>query len=458
MPQGVEMKAPRIVIAGERSGVGKSTITVGILLALKKRGLDPQPFKAGPDFLDPMHHSIILERTSRNLDTWMFPDAVKELFIRSAEDAGISVIEGVMGFYDGVDGIREDGSTSHLSKILDSPVILILDAKGSARSIGAIAKGFLEFDKNVNIAGIIFNNIGSEKHLRMLEQSLPKGMVSLGGLPRKEGIELKSRHLGLIPAGEVFRTDKYDMILDFIEENLDVEKIIDIADSAPDIDVVEKRIFGEGGTRASIGVAYDNAFNFYYQDNIDMLESYGAEILYFSPLKDEIPDVDGIYLGGGYPEIFSKDLSMNRALLHDVRKLSEDGMPIYAECGGMMYLCDNVRDMEGNLNKMCGVFKAGVEMTNKLQALSYVEAISKRDNILSCKGHTFRGHEFHYSRLYEIEHDEFAYDLKYGRGIVNGKDGMLSQNTLASYTHVHFAASPPMARELVKRCSIYSRS
>jgi cobyrinic acid a,c-diamide synthase len=450
------MDIPRITIAGERSGVGKSTITVGILLSLQKRGMIPQPFKAGPDFLDPMHHSVLLDRASRNLDTWMFPLAVEEIFARGSIGADISVIEGVMGLYDGYDGRSEEGSTAHLSKVLRSPVILVVDASGSSRSIGAVALGFKEFDKDVNIAGVIFNHVGSQSHLDMLEDSL-KGTESLGGIPRVDSIELESRHLGLVPAEEDLDRDKYEMIRQTIEDNLDIDLLVDIANSADEFKMPLKAIEGSE-PKATIGVAMDEAFNFYYQDNFDLLRRSGAEIVYFSPLHDRLPDVDGLYFGGGYPEIFAADLEKNEDLMREVKRKSSDGMPIYAECGGMMYLCRSVTDMEGNERGMVGVFDAKVEMTRQLQALGYIELEVIKDTPISPTGGRSRGHVFHFSRVVECNETEFAYRLHKNNGIDGGMDGFISGNTLSAYTHLHFASCPDFASNLVESCTRYRRS
>jgi len=450
------MHIPRIVIAGEKSGTGKSTITVGILLALKKRGLLPQPFKAGPDFLDPMHHSAVLGRYSRNLDTWMFPGSVKELFIRASKGADISVTEGVMGFYDGVDGTSEEGSTAHLSKILKAPVVLVLDAGGSSRSIGAVAKGFKEYDEDVDIAGVIFNNVGSRRHLSFLEDSL-RGIESLGGIPRIDSIELKSRHLGLVFAKEEPNMEKYDKIRILIEENLDIKRLIEIANGAEELCLPESSIFGRSTSQARVGVAFDSAFNFYYQDNFEILRSYGAEVNFFSPLSDKLPDVDGIYLGGGYPELFAQKLEENKNIKKDIKNRSLDEMPIYGECGGLMYLCKDVIDFDNNKHNMAGIFDAEVEMTEKLQALSYVEAIVQKNNPLSLKGARFRGHEFHYSKVGLFNEVEYVYKLMRGRGIADLKDGFISKNTLASYTHLHFASCPTFAENFVKSCVEYQK-
>lgn len=451
------MDIPRITIAGERSSVGKSTITVGILLSLQRRGMIPQPFKAGPDFLDPMHHSILLERVSRNLDTWMFPQAVEEIFVRGSIGADISVIEGVMGLYDGYDGRSEEGSTAHLSKVLESPVILVLDASGSSRSIGAVALGFKQFDKDVNIAGVIFNHVGSQRHLEMLEDSL-KGTESLGGIPRVDSIELESRHLGLVPAEEDLDRDKYERIRRTIEDNLDMDLLVDIARSADELEIFSPIEASGSEIKATIGVAMDEAFNFYYQDNFDLLQRRGAEIVYFSPLHDNLPDVDGLYFGGGYPEIFAANLEKNKDLRRDVKRMSSDGMPIYAECGGMMYLCHSVTDMEGNERGMVGVFDAKVEMTKQLQALGYVEVEVLKDTPISPAGGSSRGHVFHFSRVVECNETEFAYRLHKNKGIDGRMDGFISGNTLSAYTHLHFASCPNFASYFVDSCAKYRRS
>lgn len=433
--------------------MGKSTITVGILLALRARGLDPQPFKAGPDFLDPMHHSILLDRKSRNLDTWMFPQAVPELFMRASEGAGISVIEGVMGFYDGFDGRSEEGSTAHLSKVLRAPAVLVLDASSSARSAGAVALGFSQYDRETNIPAVIFNNVGGPRHLSMLRDSL-RGMECLGGIPKNAGIELESRHLGLVPAEERLDRDRYDSIRRLMEEHLDLDRLVEIARSAPPLDIpeAEKEVVASG-TR--IGVARDAAFNFYYEDNFHYLRRAGAELVFFSPLEDKIPDVDGLYFGGGYPEIFAAQLETSSAVRAEVKRRSDDGMPIYAECGGLMYTCRSITDLDGRAHRMTGIFDAEVEMTPRLQALGYVEARVVRDNVLSPVGGVTRGHVFHYSRVVSSGEERFAYELGKEKGIDGSKDGFVSKNTLASYTHLHFGSCPRFAENFVKACQTH---
>ncbi len=443
-----------MVIAGERSGVGKSTITVGILLALKERGLDPQPFKSGPDFLDPMHHSVLLDRRSRNLDTWMFPDAVPELFARASEGAGISVIEGVMGLYDGYDGRSEEGSTAHLSKVLKAPVILVLDASASARSVGAVALGFQQYDPYADVRAVIFNNVGGKRHLDMLRDSL-RGIDCLGGIPKDADIKLESRHLGLVPAEENLDRDRYERIRVLIEENLDIGRLMEIANSAPELDIVVPDA-RPAQTKARIGVARDEAFNFYYEDNFQYLRDAGAELVFFSPLRGEVPDVDGLYFGGGYPEMFAEQLDSNESVRAKVKQLSDEGMPIYAECGGLMYMCAGLTTLEGARYDMTGVFDAEVRMTEKLQALGYVEAKVIRDNVLAKVGDATRGHVFHYSKVFGHDIGAFAYDLNKEEGIEASMDGFVKNRTLASYTHLHFGSSPEWAQNFVTACRAYS--
>ncbi|MCL2032566.1 MAG: hydrogenobyrinic acid a,c-diamide synthase (glutamine-hydrolyzing) [Methanomassiliicoccaceae archaeon] len=446
---------PRIVIAGTHSGAGKSTITMGLLMALKKRGLNPQSFKTGPDYLDPMHHTMVLGKECRNLDTWMFKDEAERLFVKGSEGSGISVIEGVMGLYDGIDGTSEEGSTAHLSKIVKAPVILVIDAKSMARSAGAIALGFKEYDADVNLAGVIFNRVGSEKHLRILERSL-KDIPCLGGVLRDECMALESRHLGLIPAAENYDRGKYEKIMEHVESCVDIDRLVEIAGTAPSFtrkyDPPSKK-----KSKVRIGVAKDRAFNFYYIHNIEAMIEAGAEIVPFSPIDGDLPDVSGLYFGGGYPEIFSEKLEKNEKVRSAVKKASEDGMPIYAECGGLMYLSKHICLTEGGRHEMCGVLEAESKMNDRRRSLGYVEMTSNADTILCEKGWTVRGHEFHYSAISPAGHREYAFDLTRGNGIEDGKDGMMAGNTIAGYTHIHFASNPKIPGRFVDSCYDYFR-
>jgi len=443
---------PRVVISATHSGAGKSTITMGLLMALKRRGLDPQSFKVGPDYIDPMHHTMVLGRECRNLDTWMFGNEIERLFVQGSKGSGISVVEGVMGLYDGKDGVNEEGSTSHLSKIIKAPVILIIDARSMARSAGAIALGFKEYDKGTNIAGVIFNRVGSENHLKILKDSL-RGIPCLGGVYRNECMALESRYMGLITDID---DQRYQKIMEHVEKCIDIDKLVEIASNAPPITKKYEERPAEK-KRVRIGIAKDDAFNFYYIHNMESLIAAGAELVPFSPITDELPDVDGLIIGGGYPELFSDGLEKNKKMRKAVKKASDDGLPIFAECGGMMYLSKGITDAEGKRKEMCGIFDAESKMHDKLQSLGYVEMISNSNNILCEKGWTVRGHAFHYSTLTPSRPEKYAFDLTKGRGIENGKDGMTSGNTLGIYTHIHFASNPKVPKRLVDSCHEYSR-
>ncbi|MDW5562485.1 MAG: cobyrinate a,c-diamide synthase [Methanomassiliicoccus sp.] len=446
------MLRPRVLIAGERSGTGKSTITVGILAALRARGLEVQPFKTGPDFLDPMHHNEVGDRISRNLDTWMFSGWVPTAFQAASDGADISVIEGAMGLYDGLDGRSEEGSSAHLAKRLGCPVILVLDAASTARSVGAVAKGFKTFDPAVDLRGVIFNRVGGTRHLGMLEDAIQGlGLVSLGGIPKNKDIQLESRHLGLVPAKETDNSCRYDGIREMVEAHLDLDQLWRIASEAPGW-IEEKRPCLERMGDFRLAVARDEAFNFYYEDNLDIMRSLGASVVEFSPLHGDLPDADGYYFGGGYPELHLDGLASNATAIGSLARRVEEGAPVYAECGGLMYLCRTVRGLDGAEREMAGVFDAKVEMTSKLQALGYVEARCVDDCVLSPAGGVTRGHVFHYSRVASHGERSFCYELSRSKGIDGPKDGLVKGNALASYLHLHFGSNLEFARGLARSC------
>jgi cobyrinic acid a,c-diamide synthase len=442
-----------MMIAGERSGVGKSTVTLGILAALKARGLDVQPFKSGPDFLDPMHHNEIGDRISRNLDTWMFPDWVPTSFQRASACADVSVVEGAMGLYDGMAGRREEGSSAHLAKMLRCPVILVIDATACSRSVGAVAKGFKTFDPAVDVRGVIFNRISGQRHLDMIEEAVEGlGLISLGGIPKNADIRLESRHLGLVPAGESDNSRRYDCIREIVEDHLDLDLMLQIAAEASEWQEVEEPPMEKLG-HCRIGVARDAAFNFYYEDNFDILRSLGATVVEFSPLEGDLPDADGYYFGGGYPELHLDELESNASMRESIARRAKEGIPSYAECGGLMYLCSKVKGQDGRERDMVGAFDASVEMTPKLQALGYVEARCTRDCLLSPAGGAVRGHVFHYSRVVSHGDEQFAYLLSKDKGIEGAIDGFVKKNVLASYLHLHFGSNLGPARRFVRACA-----
>ncbi len=453
------MKYPRLILAGTNSGVGKTTLTLGIMLVLRKKGLNVQPFKVGPDYIDPTYHTQVTGKASHNLDSWLLsPDVLLELFKRQAKTADISIIEGVMGLYDGLKD-SEEGSTAHLAKLLNCPVILILDAHSLSRSAAAIALGYREFDKKVNIAGIILNNIGSDNHYAYVKSSIEKKpkIPVLGYLPKNSGLKLPERHLGLVPTEKKKSPrDFYRRLVNLVEEHIDIDGILKISRQAKTLPDKKGQIFLPGfiKDRVNIAIARDKAFSFYYQDNLDILKHLGAGIIEFSPLRDKkLPeDIDGLYIGGGFPELFASRLSKNVKLKKEIYQRAEDGLPIYAECGGLMYLVERLIDFEKKIFPMVGVFKGSVSMAGRLQALGYVNAETVKNNILSKRGAKIRAHIFHWSYLDEIPKDTpFAYRIKKSKDKFF-YDGLVKKNVLAGYMHLHFASNINFAKNFIKSC------
>ncbi|ENN96783.1 cobyrinic acid a,c-diamide synthase [Methanocaldococcus villosus KIN24-T80] len=433
----------RVVIAGTSSEVGKTTIATGIMKALSKK-YNVQGYKVGPDYIDPTYHTIATGNYSRNLDSFfMNKKQIKYLFQKHSKNKDISIIEGVRGLYEGLSIKDDTGSTASIAKILDAPVILIVNAKSLTKSAIAIIRGFMELDKDVKIKGVIFNFVRGEGHINKLKEAMQYYLPNIeiiGFIPRKEGLKLESRHLGLIPTPENMEfKNKIEKIGEIIEEYLDIDKIIDIADE--DFDEVDEVYLWEiEENYKKVAIAYDEAFNFYYYDNFDALKENKAELIFFSPLRDEMPDADVLYIGGGYPEIFKEKLSKNKELIEQIREF--DGY-IYAECGGLMYLTKAIDDC-----KMVGLIDAKAIMTDKVQGLSYVKAKILEDCIVGKKDRTIKGHEFHYSKLIGLKDKRFAFKILRGRGI-GGYDGIIKKNVLAGYLHNHAVANPYFASSMV---------
>ena len=440
---------PAILIAGTHSGVGKTTVALGVMAALSSRGLRVQPFKIGPDFIDPSHHTIICGRNSRNLDSFMMGlEGIKKCFYRAIENSDVAVVEGVMGLYDGMNS-SEMASTAEFAKALNIPVLLVLDVQGMSRSAGAIELGYTRFDPGVNIAGIILNRVGSARHLAMLKGSIKSPV--LGALPRNMEIETKSRHLGLVMGFE--REHNFAFLSSFIEENLDLDAILKLRWYPSPF----KSNYEIQTPSVRIGVAKDEAFCFYYQDNLEELKRLGAEIVYFSPIRDDLPDIDGLYIGGGYPELYAEALEKGKAR-QKIKMASEDGMPIYGECGGLIYLScqlDTNNTNNTNCHKMVGALPCIARMTNKLQALGYVEAEVVRSNPIVDIGKSIRGHEFHYSIVEPEENASFAYRVLRGKGVKNSLDGLIEYNTLGAYLHTHFYSYS--MEKFIESCRSYHR-
>ncbi|MBI3755923.1 MAG: cobyrinate a,c-diamide synthase [Deltaproteobacteria bacterium] len=471
------------IIAGAHSGAGKTTITLGLMSALMKRGVTVQPFKVGPDYIDPSYHKAVCGRPSYNLDTWMMGvDGVKDTFAKIMANAecitspvspsfikrgmggvAVGVIEGVMGLFDGKDGKDEYGSTAHVAKVLGIPVILVVDARSMARSAGALVYGYERFDPKVKIAAVIFNRVGSERHFKMLKQAVETKCRAkvLGYIPRDEEISLPERHLGLVMAKEQFGVRGSELgvknkLAKLMERFVNINGILRL-NSKFKIPNSRFKIVNRKSEIANvkIAVALDDAFCFYYQENLDILKQLGAEIVFFSPLKDKrLPhDINGIYLGGGYPELFAKKLEANKALRQHIKNLAEKGLPIYAECGGLMYLGKGLKDFKGKKYEMVGVFPWVSRMLEKRKSLGYREIKASEDCLFLAKGQTMRGHEYHYSEIDEPSQKiKRVYRITPHTSRLTASEGYLYNNTLASYIHLHFASNPKFAEGFVKLC------
>ncbi len=447
---------PRVLIAGTHSGVGKTTVAVGLMAALRKRGLVVQPFKVGPDYIDPSYHTAVAGRICRNLDTWLLKDTlVRGLFQHASEDAAIAVIEGVMGLFDGHASTRDRGSTAEVAKRLRVPVILVVDGSHMARSAAALVHGYLTFDPALRIAGVIFNRV-SERHFQLLRNALRSSTdcPALGYLPPDPDVAIPERHLGLLPAQEDQQLSRLqERLAEVIDKSVDVERILRIAKKAPALPVATLPGTRHAPSRrvCAIGVARDRAFHFYYQENLDLLQRLGAELILFSPLADRaLPDgLDALYLGGGFPEIFAKELAQNDALRHEIKAAIDAGVPTYAECGGLMYLAEQLVDQRGNPHPMVGVLPGTIRMTNRLQHFGYVTLIPQRDTILAQANDPIKGHEFHYSVWdYQVPERHAAYVAVKHRE-ARRREGLARANLLASYVHVHFLTNVRWARGFV---------
>jgi len=445
------LKIPRIVIAGATSGVGKTSITCSIIYALQKSGFSVQSFKVGPDYIDPGYLSSISKNETYNLDAWLMGENQLLNSFTSNSKSDISVIEGVMGYYDGFGGDSNYASTHHVASLTKSPVLLVLDASKTSRSIAATALGFIKFHRNSRIVGIILNKIGSKKHELLCKSALEKTKIPIiGTIPKNPLLNMPSRHLGLISTLEDNILKKQiKKISKIISKNIDINQIIKIAKNTSDLTKKSKPISKK--LKTTIAVALDTSFNFYYQDNLEALRREGANLKFFSPMKDKkIPKCDGLYIGGGFPEVLGSALEKNQIMKKSIKKLSEDNFPIYAECGGLMYLTKSILS-ENKKYKMIGLFDAETKMTKKMR-LNYTKGKIISKNPISEKLHNFQGHEFHYSHLDSVSSDsKFAYTLEIGEGIKKHQDGLIQDNTLASYGHLYFDSSN-YAEIFIKNC------
>jgi len=444
-----------LVVAGTASGVGKTTITLGLLEAFRRRGLVVQAFKVGPDFIDPGFHELVSGRPSYSLDGWMCGrDHVRATVARHAADVDLVLVEGVMGCFDGADPTSDDGSTAQVAKWLHAPVVLVIDASAQARSSAAVVRGFESFDPDLGVAAIIANRLGGEAHARLIREAMRGSCRAelVGGIPRDPALELPERHLGLVTAIEgVLTGERRERLATTIERSVDLDRLLAIASPLPSGGVAAPI---EGALRASIGVAHDAAFQFYYEENLDLLRAAGAELVAWSPVADpDVPDVEGLYLGGGYPELHGAALGDNASLKKSVRRFAEAGRPIYAECGGLMYLGRSLRTDAGTTHRMAGVIPVDVEMDGQIHRFGYRQLLTLEDSILSPRGQFYRGHEFHWSRI--TGHNgglKPAYQMQNAEGDVIGYEGFVAPNLLASYVHLHFGQNPLLVDKFVQHC------
>jgi cobyrinic acid a,c-diamide synthase len=451
------------MIAGTGSGVGKTTVTVALLRSLARRGLAVSAFKVGPDFLDPTYLAIASGRPCHNLDGWMMGTAyAAELFERASRGADLAVVEGVMGLYDGSSPTSAAGSAAEIARLLAAPVILVAGAHGMSRSFAAQVRGYVGFEAGVRIAGVLANSAGSPRHAAGLAESLrAAGLPPLvGAIPRGAFATLPSRHLGLVSADRVWLGEELlDGLADALEAHVDLDAVLALAHAAAPLAVEPRPAAAPRGAPLRLGVAFDEAFHFYYADTFASLEQAGFTLVRFSPLHAAcLPEgLHGLYLGGGYPEAFAEALSANEPMRLSVREFAGSGRPVYAECGGLMYLSQWIAGADGGRREMCGVLPCGTRMLERRKALGYAEAELTEDALWGGAGTVARGHEFHYS---ELVGDPAAsagwrrvYRVGRSRGGEREREGFTNGTVLASYVHLHFAARPEMARRFHRCCA-----
>lgn len=446
-----------LVVAGVASGVGKTTLTLGLLEAYRRRGLRVQAFKVGPDFIDPGLHEAVTGRPSYNLDGWMCGrEHVARTVAWRSTGADLVLIEGVMGCFDGADATGEEGSTAQIARWLALPIVLVIDASAQSRSAAAVVLGFETFDTRLRVAAVVANRVGGPVHGRWIGEAISAvcRAVPVGAVPRDAELVLGERHLGLVTAREgVLTVERRDRLATAIEAAVDLDRLLELAAPLPTSVGVPHDVATR--VRARIGVARDQAFQFYYAENLDLLRADGAELVEWSPLVDvDLPDVDGLYLGGGYPELHAGRLAANVPLLKSLRRFSESGRPVYAECGGLMVLAEEIEDLEGVRHAMAGVLPARVTMLPRRLTLGYREITLAATTPLGAAGASARGHEFHASTLEEVPaRVTRAYRVHGAPQESPRPEGYLIGATLLSYVHLHFGSNPEFARGFVDACA-----
>ncbi len=452
------MKIPRILFAATASGMGKTTVTCGFLALLKRRSIDTAAFKCGPDYIDTLFHSHVLETPSYNIDTFLMGEKnAAFLFYKNALGKKMAVLEGVMGYYDGLGGTTWQASTYHVAAVTKTPVILVIRPKGMSLSVAALLKGFLEYEKDSYIKGVILNGVSPmvyEMLKKIIEKELP--LKVYGYLPEKTRFALESRHLGLVtPFDTQQLQQKLFDLAEEMEKTMDIDGILSLAEQAEALpDGVLPSVRAE--KKCTVAVARDRAFCFYYQDNLQYLEENGCQLVYFSPLEQkELPkEADGILLGGGYPELYAKELSQNKTMLKSIQWAIEGGMPVWAECGGFLYLHETLEDTQGKSHSMVGVIKAHAFEAKKLKHFGYVTLQAQKDTLLCKKGESIPAHEFHYWQSTDMGNAFLA--EKYSK---KSWQCIHSQNHLfAGFAHIHVYGNTVFADNYIKQCIQWKRN
>ena len=442
---------PRLLISAVSSGSGKTTITSGLLRCLARRGLKVVAYKCGPDYIDPMFHRSVLGTPCRNLDLFFSTEEqIKTLLGESSQQADIAVLEGVMGYYDGVAGKTDQASAYHLASATDTPTVLIADGRGTSLTLAAVVKGIIDFREKSQVAGVIINRCSKSAYMLLAGIIQDEcGVPVLGYIPADPDMALESRHLGLVTAGEVEDLQqRIDRAADALEETVDIDALVQLAQGAPDIFYEPAAIEKVATNAPVIAVAQDDAFCFYYDESLETLRRMGAQLIEFSPLSDvSIPEqADAIYLGGGYPELHAERLAVNESMRASVKEAFEAGMPLFAECGGFLYLKESLTDVEGNTWPMAGVLKGGSCYTGKLSRFGYVEMTALRGSLIADEGETFKAHEFHY---YDCEENGESFHAQKPLAKRNWDCGITASNLYAGFPHLYFPSCLNVARKFV---------
>ncbi|HWQ43840.1 MAG TPA: cobyrinate a,c-diamide synthase [Desulfosporosinus sp.] len=462
---------PRLVIGAPHGRSGKTTFTLGLLRAFARQGMAVQPFKKGPDYIDASWHTAAAGCTCRNLDSFFMrkQEICSSVFNQSSEKS-ITIIEGAMGLYDGLD-MQGSSSTAEIAKITSSPVLLVIDATRMTRSIAAMVMGYQHFDPNVQIVGVVLNKVARARHEKMAREAIEEfcRIPVVGAIPKDVNLCIPDRHLGLVTKGEIAETDKLlNYFADVISANVDLPKILSLAQSAPELPLynnnsvpdLTKYVVKSKTLTPKIGVIQDAAFSFYYPENLETLKQMGADVIPINSLLDShLPgDLDGLYIGGGFPEVFAAELEENKTLRSDIRRSGEKGLPIYAECGGLMYLGRSIQSSSRNF-EMVGLLPLDTQMESKPQGHGYTIMETNPDQLWFTEAMEIKGHEFHNSRIINLASDvKFGLKVKRGHGIDGQHDGICYKNVFAAYNHIHALGCPEWAERMVKLAVSYNQT